>query len=789
MGNINSQTGQISTARFNTSLRSEASAKSDTEPWPRSYPKPGAHLQHKVLPEQGSRQNLRSTDNGEILQSGGTLSGRHQSPLRSPESRHYLPAQRYSFHKTGLRTSNPYQNRQNATNQRSFKSQVKSFKSEPDLRLQPPEKEMKERKSKKKYKAPAPPCRQPQGHRSGDWSESYNDDYVTRKTRLFKTRAETKKESSQLIVRSDQTESTPDVVEEKILAQEKNVGNLRPNRLSLPEFNIAESDEFQKELREATDRLRVTKTSREVEEGFQENENIFGIPEGPLSNRVHESEERCTRGEPSGKESSTPETSPVLGVPEPPKPRAFYFGMDHEDSEISSNCPIEDDDENPAIALRLRPVLPRKPPEVPRFSPAAAWRLLDSRSHDSGISDDARAPPPLSWTPQQDLGDDSSLEDTRRETPRHSRPRPHVFSLSLPRDNQLASFAAMGSSRNGVSSLRRLKRSVSGVLSTLSNKKEQEKKPPVSPEDSNWFFSRSAPNSLNENSSDIPEASFPHTSSTSRLMYLPNTTPRESPVEEKYPLSVFSKSCEELRVPESLRDPKSDLDFLWSTEDRSKKPKKFTFQSTVRQIERRRMAEKLSKEAEKKEKQRIKELEAMQRVEEEFQRKRAKEKANIRQQLRLYAMDDHQWTSLPPDITIKTEERQEPDGALSSSTSSSPQPPKSQDLMIRKNETSESKMTLHVTRELSEYRQAQRDYKEYRGHSKFTSDFRYFKPTTIHPEVTCNMPKAKGSNFGNGNYRKDFAYGMKSMSSNHSEDSQNNSTQMFHNKYSPITRF
>lgn len=32
-----------------------------------------------------------------------------------------------------------------------------------------------------------------------------------------------------------------------------------------------------------------------------------------------------------------------------------------------------------------------------------------------------------------------------------------------------------------------------------------------------------------------------------------------------------------------------------------------------------------------------------------------REKANIRQQLRLYAMDDNQWTSLPPDITIKTE--------------------------------------------------------------------------------------------------------------------------------------
>ncbi|XP_076261420.1 uncharacterized protein LOC143197116 [Rhynchophorus ferrugineus] len=786
MGNINSQTGQITTARINAGLRSEISTRTDPEPWLRSYPKPTVPLQHKVLPEPGSRPKLRSTDNGEILQSGGTLSGRHQNPLQTTEPRLYLPTQRYSFHKTGLRV-NPYQNRQNGASQKSFKSQIKSYKSEPDLHLSTAgDQEMKERKPKKKYKAPPPPGKQSQGIKSPDWAENSSDEYTSRKTRLFKTRAETKKESSHQFIRSEQLiENTSDVVEEKILAQEKNIGNLRPNRLSLPDFSTAESDEFQKELREATDRLRNAKT-KEIE---QYQQDIFGAQnELPLSRRLPESEERCTRGEPSGKESSTPETSPVLGVPGTQKPRAFYFGMEREDSDISSNCPIDDDDENPAIALRLRPVLPRKPPEVPRFSPSAAWRLLDARSHDSGISDDARPPPPLSWTPQQDLGDDSSLEEVRREMPRPVRDRPHVFSLSLPRDNQLASFAAMGSGRNGASSLRRLKRSVSGVLSTLSNKKEQEKKTSVRADDPNWFFSRSAPNSLNENSSDAPEPSFPHTSSTSRLMYLPNTTPREPSVDDKYAMSVFSKSCEELRVPESLRDPKSELDFLWSTDDRIKKPKKFTFQSTVRQIERRRMAEKLSKEAEKKEKQRLKELEAMQKVEEEFQRKRAKEKANIRQQLRLYAMDDNQWTSLPPDITIKTEERQEPDGALSSSTSSSPQPPKSQEL-TRKNEQNESKLTLHVTRELSEYRQAQRDYKEYRGHSKYTSDYRYFKPTTVHPEVTCNMPKAKGSNFGNGNYRKDFAYGMKSISSNHSEDSQNNSPQIYNNKYSPITRF
>ncbi|XP_035785698.1 uncharacterized protein LOC118463287 [Anopheles albimanus] len=67
---------------------------------------------------------------------------------------------------------------------------------------------------------------------------------------------------------------------------------------------------------------------------------------------------------------------------------------------------------------------------------------------------------------------------------------------------------------------------------------------------------------------------------------------------------------------------------------------RFTFQSTIRQIEKRRVAEKLSREAEIKEAMRLSELEAMRRVEEEFQRKRAREKASIRHQLRLFSMDD-----------------------------------------------------------------------------------------------------------------------------------------------------
>lgn len=73
-----------------------------------------------------------------------------------------------------------------------------------------------------------------------------------------------------------------------------------------------------------------------------------------------------------------------------------------------------------------------------------------------------------------------------------------------------------------------------------------------------------------------------------------------------------------------------------------RKGRRFTFQSTVRQIERRKIADKLSREAEEREAQRLSELEAMQKVEQEFQMKRAREKASIRQQLRLFSLEANQ---------------------------------------------------------------------------------------------------------------------------------------------------
>lgn len=68
---------------------------------------------------------------------------------------------------------------------------------------------------------------------------------------------------------------------------------------------------------------------------------------------------------------------------------------------------------------------------------------------------------------------------------------------------------------------------------------------------------------------------------------------------ERTPAALtLSKSCEDL----SQKDHPSPS-VLRALDPRGKSGRKFTFQSTVRQIERRRLADKLSKEAEQKGKQ------------------------------------------------------------------------------------------------------------------------------------------------------------------------------------------
>lgn len=727
--------------------------------------------------------------------------------------------------------------------------------------------------------------------------------------------------------------------------------------------------EFQAELKEATKRLRNAKIQEETKKETTQTDDIMKSKLKTLDHNIKRKEvlrNKLKEIEDSGEKFDNRivrEDVITTNVKKQSQdvPKMFYFGMDHDKnssmprayssnnlvdhfvstlhphtniplnssgSDISSELDLgESNVSSNGIALQLRPILPKKQFEIPRFSPATAWKLLSAvesnhapstapsddvpmfieerieklsrlpppptvqdgprsshdKSGDSGISGDAGPAAfdenepvmtnqtlpnnfrttGVSWTPQQDLGDDSSIDENTQPvfnsaTPMFS-PRPHVFSLSLPRDNHLSSYLDEKSTMQVYTGLQKLKRSVSGVLNNLGPVQPPPKKDVFhsqtnQEQSDNWFLSKSAPNSLNNGfnslelkSRKIEEDLLIHqnnSQNTGRVMYLPKLEEhsRSSSVGNRssshgrererdrsksaerstaiQKMHLLSKSCENISSevksssePEDLQDPPKYED-KWKI----KKPKRFTFQSTVRQIERKRLAERLSKEAEKKEKQRLRELEAMQKVEEEFQRKRAREKASIRQQLRLYSMDDNVWSSLPPNINNNDVNhhhpmmtvRQEPEGAVSSSASSpvfqkeeKPARKSLAELHLHQRSSSsdssdENKVTkATTTKVLSEYRQPQREYKDFRGryHQELVEP-----KQTIHPEVTYHMPMAhayqsNSNHLGkSANYRKDFAHGKKtskSGGSTYSDDSQSNTNHtpmMYHSKRAPITR-
>lgn len=291
-------------------------------------------------------------------------------------------------------------------------------------------------------------------------------------------------------------------------------------------------------------------------------------------------------------------------------------------------------------------------------------------------------------------------------------------------------------------SLKKLRRSVSGVLGAALGGVAVGNPTKGEPLDENWVLSRSVPNSLNlEATWGVPTSSpsspdqdirpsFSYLASGGHVMYLPEYQTRHRTFPEQltsfgrgrpYSTGVaannlrttvpLSKSCDNIsavsemrqlgRTPSPDRMNEVEVPQTIPAPEKKGKSRRFTFQSTVRQIERRRLAEKLSKEVEMKERQRLGELEAMRRVEEEFQKKRAREKASIRQQLRLFSLDENVYCSLP---TGWGDTRADPDGA----PSSTPSPASGA------SGAGKTPRQAASTQVLSEFRQPSREYREYR---------------------------------------------------------------------------
>uniref|UniRef100_A0A0K8TAQ7 Uncharacterized protein n=1 Tax=Lygus hesperus TaxID=30085 RepID=A0A0K8TAQ7_LYGHE len=823
-----------------------------------SSPPPG-RIRPKVLPDLAPAPRLRLTDNGLILHNGGTIS------LKKPEKQ-----------KTAAEN-----------NHIEFRRDF--YGSEPDLRYtgrianftnnESPSK-LRISRTKKKYKAPQIPnthgdSSSPDSYQ--EWENAGLDGQPSRRLRLFKTRAESRKKLAEHNLHSlnngylppsgalHRSLSTPQFHAELLEAAEKlrpvrepPVGKASESPSPPPtrNYDILDKDKY----------FEASPYAKNAEQNKHHNANTKSRPE--LRPKV----EGCTdRDSPSSLQE--PWRGAGAKSPQPPV-KTFYFGMNAQEetnepsivdkfvakiqqvphgsydgshgpnSDAYSDSVVDDDAVKGEISVQLRATLPRKQLDIPRFSPTTAWRLLSAaeppqqceeddvlqfeqrmfapplpihipvlmdKSADSGISGDASPHhhdsthnSQAAWTPQQDLEETSSdggfpgapvPQDscsTAKFTPR--------FTLSLPRDDRVKLYSFDDKeeevNQSSLHSLKKLKRSMSGALGKGSPPREDSVMEDTPLLDSNWVLSRSVPNSLNmthlglsrwnENndapdededdmsSSLIKQPSFSYLASGGHVMYLPEYSKPCEKLSNNCNQSL-SKSCEDLSTRAAMEENTPNSLEITPTIQKTKRAKKFTFQSTVRQIERKRLAAQLSKQAEHKEKERKSELEAMRKVEEEFQKKREREKADIRQQLRLYSI-----------------------------TQNSNKPP--------------SPEALPSTQVLSEFRQQQREYKDYRP--RRTNDVESSpkfdhksKKATVHPQVICQIPKSTQmyvtpklssqqpsggfesneqsapSSSSRDNYRKNFAQGAlpHSLTGSDSEVSQVNSGTPAKNR-SSVTR-
>ncbi|XP_059055445.1 uncharacterized protein LOC131849364 [Achroia grisella] len=162
----------------------------------------------KVLPSLPDSPHLRSTDNGAILQSGGTISGRRPTSIlhepRVPHGHVHSNVFRSRSAGAGVETGD-LRSRERDPLHRSHtnldlrhhegSSLNKKFGSEPDLRIEEERQKPKcnNKHFRKKYRAPPPPINDKYDGSSPDSSEGNAKTEPQRKLRLFKTRNETKK--------------------------------------------------------------------------------------------------------------------------------------------------------------------------------------------------------------------------------------------------------------------------------------------------------------------------------------------------------------------------------------------------------------------------------------------------------------------------------------------------------------------------------------------------------------------------------------------------------------------
>ncbi|CRL06197.1 CLUMA_CG018927, isoform A [Clunio marinus] len=308
-------------------------------------------------------------------------------------------------------------------------------------------------------------------------------------------------------------------------------------------------------------------------------------------------------------------------------------------SQVSPESVISDRecDSDSDILLSLRPTLPRRQLQIPRFSPVAAWKSL--------LVDTNLTEAKNNKTNSSLLQLHVAVDDQRQETKIERIYREPSFNLQQ-LDNKSGDSGISADKEIGGNSpdsqmpqayliLQKFRKTVADAFGSITNVNDNKIQIQNYGVDSNWLLS-SQPNSIDEfaqRKEGERTQIISQMTSGKHVMYLP-TNFEDDP---KFETTVRLSSVERETSPTYKNHDDDEEQF--QTKLKSKNHK-FKFQSTIRQVERRKIAEKLSREAEEKEMRRLSELEAMQKVEEEFQRKRAREKNMIRHQLRIASLEE-----------------------------------------------------------------------------------------------------------------------------------------------------
>ncbi|XP_076353037.1 uncharacterized protein LOC143248508 [Tachypleus tridentatus] len=403
----------------------------------------------------------------------------------------------------------------------------------------------------------------------------------------------------------------------------------------------------------------------------------------------------------------------------------------------------DSDENNTDIRLQLKPTLPRKHLEIPKFSPSEAWKCLnidriighhesDLSSNEEDIHEEKINQRNRSSVPQRsivDLCDDSKFSQDGEFAHKEEAPpkidtnqRPEVLGSSSPEmsatdrqtwipqndleDSETGSVNNCGSNQkhkySSQNMLTQAKLSLpgnmfgghqslpilsdvmcdNGVNSSSFNKgkhgkcKKKDKDGMVTSQHfnslrnikkafrfgnkniideahsrlgPNWSLSRSIPNNIykiheTENiglRKSLSGSMFPssHDEPDRTNVFSKQTQEVQSfLLQDKGPMMYLPKYASS----RSFSDPNKECKRNPSTtKGHSKEKKRFAFDSTIRKHERQKIELKLSRQAAMKEKEREKEIELMNKVEDEFRKQRDKEKISIRYQLRILNREEN----------------------------------------------------------------------------------------------------------------------------------------------------